>query len=81
MPMFFGENLPHSLSEVRLGTTLSRIEKLPPHNWVFHFGDGIRLSVEAPWRVLSHNSILVTREKSAFPRVGGQLERAQRPRR
>jgi hypothetical protein len=49
-------------SEILMGLTLTRIEKLPHDYWVFHFGDAVRLNVEAPWRVMSPHSILVTRE-------------------
>ena len=49
-------------SEVLRGATLTRIEKLPHDYWVFHFGDAARLNVEAPWRVMSRDSILLTRE-------------------
>ncbi len=61
MPSSSPEHHPPSASEVLLGTALSHIERLD-FNWVFHFGDAVRLSVEAPWRVLSRNSILVTSE-------------------
>ena len=55
-------NRPFSPSDVLLGKALSSIEKLPSRYWVFHFGDAVWLNVEAPWRVLSPSSILVTSE-------------------
>ena len=52
---------PGRTSSVLLGATLSRIEK-QSFSWTFHFGDAVHLNVEAPWRVLSNDSILVTSE-------------------
>jgi hypothetical protein len=52
---------PGRTSDVLLGATLSRIEK-QSFSWTFHFGDAVHLNVEAPWRVLSKDSILVTSE-------------------
>jgi len=44
------------------GLTLSKIERLPPDYWVFQFGSGVVLSTQSYWRVLSHDSILLTSE-------------------
>jgi len=44
------------------GTIFSNLQKFPYDLWVFHFGDAVQLSVEAPWRLLSSASILVTSE-------------------
>ena len=49
-------------SDVLQGTLLSSVEKCAPDFWVFHFGDVVHLSVESPWRILSPNSILLTRD-------------------
>lgn len=42
------------------GRTLSKIEKLPPDNWLFQFGSDVVLSTQSQWRVLSQDSILLT---------------------
>lgn len=48
--------------DVLQGLTLSRIETFPNNFWVFRFGDAVHLSIESPWRVLTANSILLTRD-------------------
>jgi hypothetical protein len=57
-------------SDVLVGATLTRIERLPHNYWVLHFGESV-LNIEAPWRLISHDLILVTREddgqKFGFP--------------
>lgn len=53
---------PSGLSGVLVGATLTRIERLPHDYWVLHFGETVRLNIEAPWRLISEDSILVTRE-------------------
>jgi hypothetical protein len=47
-------------SDVLQGTIFSDLQKFPYDLWIFHFGDAVQLSVEAPWRLLSPASILVT---------------------
>jgi hypothetical protein len=42
------------------GLTVSKIEKLPPDYWVFQFGNGVVLSTQSQWRLLSQNAILLT---------------------
>ena len=42
------------------GLTISKIEKLPPDYWVFQFGNGVVLSTQSQWRLLSQNAILLT---------------------
>jgi hypothetical protein len=44
------------------GLAISKIEKLPPHYWVFKFGNGVALSTESQWRLLSQDAILLTSE-------------------
>jgi hypothetical protein len=44
------------------GLADSKIEKLPPDNWVFQFGNGAVLSTQSQWRLLSPNAILLTSE-------------------
>jgi hypothetical protein len=44
------------------GRAVSKIEKLPPDNWVFQFGNGVVLSTQSQWRLLSPNAILLTSE-------------------
>ena len=48
--------------DVLQGAIFSKLEKFPYDLWVFHFGDAVQLSVEAPWRLRSSDSILVTSE-------------------
>jgi hypothetical protein len=52
---------PHRDSSARLeGLTVSKIEKLPVDNWVFQFGNGVVLSTQSQWRLLSQEAILLT---------------------
>lgn len=44
------------------GLAISEIEKLPVQYWVFHFGNGVVLSTQSQWRVLSQEAILLTSE-------------------
>jgi len=44
------------------GLTVSKIEKLPVDYWVFRFGDGVVLSTQSQWRLLSQEAILLTSE-------------------
>ena len=54
---------PRRSVSVRLeGRAVSKIEKLPPHYWVFQFGNGVVLGTESQWRVLSRDAILLTSE-------------------
>jgi hypothetical protein len=47
-------------SDVLQGAIFSHLQKFPYDLWIFHFGDAVQLSVEAPWRLLSATSIVVT---------------------
>lgn len=44
------------------GLTVSKIQKLPPDYWVFQFGNGVVLSTQSQWRLLSQDAILLTSE-------------------
>ena len=44
------------------GLAVSKIEKLPPDYWVLKFGNGVALSTQSQWRLLSLNAILLTSE-------------------
>jgi hypothetical protein len=44
------------------GLTVSKIERLPPDCWVFRFGNGVVLSTQSQWRLLSQEAILLTSE-------------------
>jgi hypothetical protein len=49
-------------SDVLNGATLLRIERLSNNYWVLHFGETVRLNIEAPWRLTSQDAILVARD-------------------
>jgi hypothetical protein len=54
---------PRRTASARLeGLTVSRIERLPPDYWFFKFGNGIVLSTQSQWRLLSPKAILLTSE-------------------
>ena len=54
---------PRRTASARLeGLAISKIERLPPHYWVFKFGNGLALSTESQWRLLSQDAILLTSE-------------------
>jgi hypothetical protein len=54
---------PRRTASARLkGLAVSKIEKLPPDYWVFKFGSTITLAIEAAWRLLSQDAILLTSE-------------------
>jgi len=55
-------NQESNVAAVLVGAALTRVERLPHKYWVFHFGKNVRLNIEAPWRLISKDSILVTRE-------------------
>src|SRR5271165_6286524 len=44
------------------GLSISKIERLPPDDWVFHFGGGVVLNTQSRWRLLSQEAILLTSE-------------------
>jgi hypothetical protein len=45
-----------------MGRSVSKIEKLPSDCWVFQFGNGVVLSTQSQWRLLSKSTILLTSE-------------------
>jgi len=54
---------PRRTASARLeGLAVSKIEKLPPDYWVFQFGNGVALSTQSQWRLLSKDAILLTSE-------------------
>jgi hypothetical protein len=54
---------PRRTASARLeGLAVSKIEKLPPDYWVFQFGNGVALSTQSQWRLLSQDAILLTSE-------------------
>ena len=54
---------PRRTASARLeGLAVSKIEKLPPDYWVFKFGNGVVLSTQSQWRLLSPIAILLTSE-------------------
>ena len=54
---------PRRTASARLeGLAVSKIEKLPTDYWVFKFGNGVVLSTQSQWRLLSQNAILLTSE-------------------
>lgn len=54
---------PRRTASARLeGLVVSKIEKLPPDYWVFQFGNGVALSTQSQWRLLSKDAILLTSE-------------------
>jgi hypothetical protein len=56
-------NSPRRDPSARLeGLAVSKIEKPTPDNWVFQFGNGVALSTQSQWRLLSPNAILLTSE-------------------